>query len=167
MKQVGAIHRIARTHRVFSLFIRAIEGNRPYLKFLALAISIVDLTSCQTISRHQFAQPAPDWQARSGQLLYRGGRAVLIGEVLVRFSKRGDFELIFSKGPGVTLLTLRQDGAFAEVKGALVRGGWSGSVDQAPKQLRGWLEIRDKLVRAQDQKTIRHVAGTETFLFHF
>ena len=167
MKQVGAIHRIARTHPVFSLFVRAIKGNRPYLKFLALAFSVFDLTSCQTISRHQFAQPARDWQTRSGQLLYRGARTTLIGEVLVRFSKGGDFELIFSKGPGVTLLTLRQDGAFAEVKGALVRGGWSGPVDQVPKQLRGWLEIRDKLVRAQDQKSVRHVADTETFLFHF
>ena len=142
-------------------------GVYSWLRVIVIALAIVDLTACATISRHQFAQPARDWQARSGQLLYRGAGTALIGEVLVRFSKSGDFELIFSKGPGVTLLTLRQDGAFAEVKGVLVRGGWSGPVDQVPKQLRGWLEIRDKLLRAQDQKSVRHVAGSETFLFHF
>ena len=167
MNQVGAIQRIARAYPVFSPFVLASEGNRRYLKFLALAFSVFCLTSCQTISRHQFAQPARDWQTRNGQLLYRGAGTALIGEVFVRFSKAGEFELIFSKGPGVTLLALRQDDVFAEVKGALVRSGWSGPVEQAPKQLRGWLEIRDKLVRAQNQKTVRHVAGTETFLFHF
>ena len=41
-----------------------------------------------------------EWQARSGQLLYRNARTTLIGDVLVRFSKSGDFELTFSKGPG-------------------------------------------------------------------
>src|SRR5438105_6680903 len=80
--------------------------NRPYLIWFAVALAIVDLTACATVSRHQFAEPAREWQARSGQLLYRSQKTTLIGEVLVRFSKSGDFELTFSKGPGVTLLIL-------------------------------------------------------------
>jgi hypothetical protein len=52
--------------------------------------------------RHQFLEPTPDWQAKVGQLQYRGARTSLIGEVLVRYSSKGDFELTFSKGPGVT-----------------------------------------------------------------
>src|SRR5207248_3589886 len=53
---------------------------------------------------HQFAPPSRTWTARNGQLSYRGKKTSLIGEVFVRYSNRGDFELTFSKGPGVTLL---------------------------------------------------------------
>jgi hypothetical protein len=125
------------------------------------------LISCATTSRHEFAQPSREWQMRSGQLMYASPTTTLIGEVIARFSKSGDFELTFSKGPGVTLLFLRQDTTFAEVKGALAGPGWSGAVDRAPKQLRAWLELRGKLIRAQDRKSIRHVSGAETFLLRF
>ncbi len=141
--------------------------NRPYLIWFVFAVLIVDLTACATVSRHQFVEPTRDWQARSGQLLYHTQKTTLIGEVLVWFSKDGDFELTFSKGPGVTLLILRQDANFAEIKGPLARQGWSGPIDRAPPQLRGWLGLRDKIVHAQDRQSIRHVAGTETFLFRF
>ena len=142
-----------------------------------IALLVFSLTSCATISRHPFVEPANDWQAHSGQLLYRGPKRTLIGEVLVRFSRNGDFELTFSKGPGVTLFALRQDAHFAEVKGALARMGWAGPVERAPKQLRGWLELRDVLLHSlaaaspsgggQDRQSLRHVAGAETFLFRF
>src|SRR5881398_3653477 len=119
MMKIAAIHRIARVA----------------LKIPVITLAIVDLTSCATISRHQFARSENDWQTRSGQLQYRDDKRTVIGEVLVRFSKSGDFELTFSKGPGVTLLTLRQDAQFAEVKGAMSGRGWSGPVDRAPQQL--------------------------------
>jgi len=99
--------------------------------------------------------------------MYRSSKATLIGEALVRFSKTGDFELTVSKGPGITLLSLRQDAAFAEVKGAFARQGWSGPVDQAPPQLRGWLALREQFIRAPDRKTLRCVSDNETFLFRF
>ncbi|MEY2544707.1 MAG: hypothetical protein QOE81_2168 [Verrucomicrobiota bacterium] len=149
---VGAIHRIA----------RAIGVNRPYL----LAF-LVALTSCATTSTHQFAEPARDWQTRTGQLLYRNLKTTVIGDVIVRFSKAGDFELAFSKGPGVNLLLLRQDTGFAEVKGPMAGGGWSGPVERAPQQLRGWLELRDKMIPAKDRHQVRHVSGSETFVFRF
>ena len=138
-----------------------------WLNAVLIALAIVDLTACATTSTHQFVEPARDWQVRSGQLLYRTQKTTLIGEVLVRSSKSGDFELTFSKGPGVTLLILRQDATFAEVKGPLARQGWSGPIDRAPPQLRGWLSLRDKLLHARDRQPIRHVAGPETFLLRF
>ena len=118
-------------------------------------------------SYHRFAESTRDWQTRSGQLLYRNATTTLIGEALVRFSGSGDFELTFSKGPGLTLLTLRQDANIAEVKGAMSGRGWSGPVDRAPQQLRGWLGLREKIVQAQDRQSIRHTAGAETFLLRF
>ena len=144
---------------------------------LVAAFLIVDLTSCATTSSHQFAEPAGDWQMRSGQLLYRNAKTTLIGEVFVRYSKNGDFELTFSKGAGVTLLALRQDNSFAEIKGPLVRGSWSGQVEQAPQRLQGWFNLRDKLIRTlataslsgdgQDRHVVHYTARTETFLFRF
>ncbi len=138
-----------------------------WLNAILIALLIVDLTACATISRHQFAEPTRDWQARSGQLLYRTQKTTLIGEVIVRFSKSGDFELTFSKGPGVTLLVLRQDATFAEVKGPLARQGCSGPIERAPPQLRGWLGLRDKILQAKNRQSVRYVAGAETFLFRF
>jgi hypothetical protein len=140
--------------------------NRRYLKCFC-AIALIILTSCATVSRHQFTQPTADWELRTGQLLYRTPTTTLIGEVFVRFSKQADFELSFSKGPGVTLLMLRQDASFAEIRGAMAGPGWSGRTDQAPSRLRSWLALRDRLARSQSQKTVRYVAGPETFLFRF
>ncbi len=127
----------------------------------------VCLTSCATISPHEFAEPARDWQVRSGQLLYRNPKRTLIGEVYVRFSKTGDLELTFSKGPGITLLVLHQDASFAESKGPLAGRGWSGPIDRAPQQLRGWLGLRDKLINTQNRRSIRYSMRAEEFLFQF
>jgi hypothetical protein len=132
-----------------------------------LSISVLCVTSCATISRHEFSEPDVGWQTKSGQVMYRSAKTTLIGDALVRFSKTGDFELTVSKGPGVTLLSLQQDAAFAEVKGGFARQVWSGPVEQAPPQLRGWLALRDQFLRAPNQKTLRYVAGNETFLFRF
>jgi hypothetical protein len=144
---------------------RAIETNRPCLIWLLAIISFC-VTSCATTSRHQFSEPTGNWQTKSGQLMFRTANTTLVGDVLVRFSKSGDFELTFSKGPGVTLLFLRQDATFAEVKGPFAKAGWSGPVEQAPKPLRGWLGLRDKFIHSQDQ-SVRYTAGNETFLFRF
>lgn len=104
---------------------------------------------------------------RSGQLLYKGPTTTLIGEVLVRFSKTGDFELTFTKGPGVTLLMVRQDAAFVRVSGPLARGSWSGAPADAPSRLRGWAQLREEFIRAGDKSTIRHASGNESFVFRF
>ena len=91
----------------------------------------------------------------------------MIGDVVVRFSRNGDFELTFSKGPGVTLFALRQDSNFAAINGPLAGRGWSGPIDRAPQQLQGWLELREKVIHSEDRHQVRHVSGSETFLFRF
>lgn len=139
--------------------------NRPCLRILIIASVLAGLTSCQTI--HHFLAPSLDWQARSGQLLYRGKRTTLIGEVLVRFSKAGDFELTFTKGPGIALLEVRQDANFARVKGPLARGGWSGPIGQAPARLRGWLQLRELLMASGAKTSVEHSAGADKFIFRF
>jgi hypothetical protein len=125
------------------------------------------LTSCQTTSQHLFSEPGRDWQTKNGQLQYRGPNISLIGEVLVRFSKEGDLELTFTKGPGVALMMIRQNASFVRVTGPLARGSWSGPAANAPARLRGWLELRDLLLHASDQKSLRHISGAEKFFFEF
>jgi hypothetical protein len=99
--------------------------------------------------------------------MYRTTKATLIGEALVRFSNTGDFELTVSKGPGITLLSLRQDATFAEINASLTGQHWSGPTAAAPSQLHGWLGLRDQFLRTPNQKTLRYVSGSETFLFRF
>ncbi len=137
------------------------------VRSLALLGMTILLASCATTSTHQFAELKADWQTSTGQLLYRNPKTTVIGDVVVRSSNAGDFELTFSKGPGVNLLFLRQDPNFAEMKGPIAGRGWSGLIDRAPQQLHGWLELRDKIAHARDRHQVRHVSGSETFVFRF
>ena len=116
---------------------------------------------------HQFAQPSHAWIARNGQLSYRGPKTSLIGEVLVRYSNRGDFELTFSKGPGVTLLTMRTDPTFARVQGPLARIPWSGTIQQPPAPAAGWLTLRAEVLSHPDKNIVRVNEGAETFVLRF
>jgi hypothetical protein len=143
---------------------KAIKVSRLCLLWF-LAIASFCVTNCATTSHHKFSEPTSNWQTKNGQLMYRTDKTTLIGDVVVRFSRGGDFELSLSKGP-VTLLTLRQDASFAEVNGPFAKGGWSGPVEQAPKPLRAWLGLREKLINSQD-RSVRYTAGAETFLFRF
>ena len=132
-----------------------------------LFITTVYLTSCASVSHHEFSEPVAGWQTKVGQLMYRAAKTTLIGEAIVRLSTTGDFELTVSKGPGITLLSLRQDGGFAEFNASFTDQRWSGPTAQAPPQLQGWLGLRDQFLRAPSQKTLRYVSGSETFLFRF
>ncbi|HEY2710954.1 MAG TPA: hypothetical protein VGI60_00445 [Chthoniobacterales bacterium] len=140
-------------------------SSSPRLVGLVL-LALACLTSCAAY-RHQLAQPTPEWQSRIGQLQYRGPKTALIGEVLVRYSSAGDFELTFTKGPGVPLLTVRQDDKFVRVSGPLARGSWSGPPEDAPERLRGWVSLRDVLLRSPNEPLVRHSLGRDRFTFAF
>ncbi|MGI8890175.1 MAG: hypothetical protein ACR2G0_05250 [Chthoniobacterales bacterium] len=137
-----------------------------FSRLLSAALFFLCLASCQTI-RHQFVSPEPDWQSRTGQLQYRSPKTSLIGEVLVRYSSEGDFELTFTKGPGVALLMVRQDDKFVRVSGPLARGSWSGPPNETPTRLRGWASLREVLLRDKSQVSVRQALGSDTFTFAF
>ena len=134
---------------------------------LPFVITVFYVTSCATASHHEFSDPTSGWQPKTGQLMYRSAKTTLISDAIVRVSKTGDFELTLSKGPGITLLSIRQDATFAKITGAFARQGWSGPTSQAPQRLRGWLGLRDQFLHARNQKALRYTAGSETFLFRF
>ena len=128
-----------------------------------LAVALT-LSSCVI---HQFSPPSRTWTARNGQLSYRGRKTSLIGEVFVRYSNRGDFELTFSKGPGVTLLVMRTDPTFARVQGPLARIPWSGPLQQPPARASGWLALRQEILRNPQDRIVRVNEGSETFVLRF
>ena len=158
----GSVHASSRRFRLH------VQRPREHMRHLIFIVAtVLCLTSCASVSHHQFAEPAAGWQTKTGQLMYRTPKSTLIGEAIVRFSKSGDFELTVSKGPGITLLSLRQDAEFAEINASFTGRHWSGPTTSAPSQLRGWLGLRDQFLRAPNQQTLRYASGDEKFLFRF
>ena len=128
-----------------------------------VAIAVV-LSSCAI---HQFAPPSAAWSTRNGQLSYRGKKTSLIGEVLVRYSNGGDFELVFSKGPGVSLFVMHTDPIFAHMQGPLAGVPWSGPLQRPPARAEGWLALRREILRNPEKQIIRVSEGPETFVLRF
>ena len=121
------------------------ERSRPPLLFLALLC----LTSCETL-RHQFVSARrPIGSPRSASCNIADRRPRSSAKCWSVIPARGDFELTFSKGPGVTLLTVRQDDKFVRVSGPLARGSWSGPPNEAPSRLRGWVSLRELLLHSK------------------
>ena len=141
--------------------------GRFILSAVVAMFAVAGLTGCGLLSLHQFKSPGKDWQARTGQLMYRNSGMSITGEVLVRFSKAGDFEMTFSKGPGVNLFTIQQDATHAHVTSSLSHLSWSGKPEDAPKQLRGWLSLREKLISSPNDKVLRQTIDSEKFVFRF
>ncbi|CAN5225126.1 hypothetical protein BH20VER2_BH20VER2_05920 [soil metagenome] len=140
---------------------------RPIGPILA-AVLLVFCTGCASTPSHTFTEPAASaWQTKTGQLAYTDQQTSIIGEVVVRSTRDGDFEMTFTKAGGITLLSLRQDAQFGRIEGVLARGGWSGPIAQAPPRARGWLQLRDKIVHARRMATVRHDAGEQTFTLRF
>ncbi|PYI78830.1 MAG: hypothetical protein DMF04_01855 [Verrucomicrobia bacterium] len=133
-------------------------------RIASILVIAVILSGCAI---HQFAPPSEAWSTRNGQLSYHGRKTSLIGEVLVRYSNRGDFELAFSKGPGVSLFVMDTDSTFAHVQGPLAGIPWSGPLQRPPARAEGWLALRREILRNPKQQIIRVSEGPETFVLRF
>ena len=145
------------------------QPARRLLGSLCICAILLTFAGCATTptTSHEFAAPTAGWQTKTGQLAYTDQKLSLIGEVLVRYSKAGDFELTFTKAGGITLMSLRQDSGYAKAEGPLARRGWAGPMENAPGHLRGWLQLRDKIVNGRKSATIRHDSGEQTFTLRF
>lgn len=117
---------------------------------------------------HQFLLPTKQWTSRSGQVLVRGRKISLIGEVLVRFTNRGDFELTLTKGSAVQLLTMRSDDKFVRLQGALVRVPWSGKFSEpAPARCQSWVALREQILQHPEQSTYAVTESGEKLVVRF
>ena len=98
-----------------------------------------------------FLEPDADWQAKNGQLLYRGKKNNVDRRSAGAIFEAGDFELTFTKGPGIALLEVRQDANFASVKGPLARGSWSGRPRARRRDCAAGCELRELLLASGDK----------------
>lgn len=136
-----------------------------FVAYVAIGIAIA-LSGCAT-GRHEFAAPDRAWTTRSGQLSYRNPKRSLIGDVLLRYDPRGNFELTFTKGPGVPLLVLKTGADFARLSGPLAILPWSGPIARPPERARGWLKLRDAILQSGAGQIVRTTEGSERFVLRF
>ncbi|MDQ2868707.1 MAG: hypothetical protein M3R59_09910 [Verrucomicrobiota bacterium] len=141
---------------------KSLRRLRPFL-LLMIALSN---SGCAV---HRFLLPTKQWTARSGQVSVRGRKISLIGEVLVRFTSRGDFELTLTKGSALQLLTLRSDDKFVRLQGPLVRVPWSGKISesQAPARCQSWIALRAQMLQRPQETTYTVSAAGEKLVVRF
>jgi hypothetical protein len=85
-----------------------------------------------------FPEPDKSWQTFNGQLQYITAGNRLIGEFEAS-GQNGDFQFQFTKGGAVPLIRVSRHRQYARAEGALARGRWQGKADNAPAELRGWV----------------------------
>lgn len=138
-----------------------------------LLAAVCGFVGCQTT-------PLPDPEIgghiRTGQMRYSSAERSFVGEFSMRVSP-GEFQLDVSKGPGVTVMSLRE----VARAGARVEGGgrtWQGAANRAPKAVQSWLALDDVFAgRPGDgswtatkrgaQTTVHFPVTGERFVFHF
>ena len=138
---------------------------------LAAAAFCVGLPGCAS---HIFPEYNPAGHTIAGQMLYSGKRRTFVGEFTVRKSPT-DFALDVTKGPGMQLILVRENGDnLARVEA--LNHAWQGSPRRfVPPQVRNWLALREvfsggtptgaTVTRTQRQITVSFANG-ERFVFH-
>lgn len=140
------------------------------LPLAALAISAM-LPGCST---GIFPEYNPAGRNLAGQMLYSGKKRTFVGEFTVRQSPT-DFALDVTKGPGMQLILVRENGDnLARVEA--LNHAWQGNPRQfIPPQVRNWLALREvfsggtpkgaTVTRTAGQITAQFANG-ERFVFH-
>ena len=106
--------------------------------FLSLAAALLILPGCATSI---FPEYNPAGRNIAGQMLYSGKKRTFVGEFTVRQSPT-DFALDVTKGPGMQLILVRENGDnLARVEA--LNHAWQGNPQHfIPPQARNWLALR-------------------------
>ena len=100
------------------------------------------LAGCQ--SAKEMSGLGPEAKTRIGQLQYTYGGRSIVGDIILRSLKGGDYDLYFSKG-GVPVLEFQTRGAHMVATGVLAKNGWSGLTTEAPGPLKPWARLSEVL----------------------
>ncbi len=144
---------------------------RLLLPALAAAALLAALPGCVSSI---FPEYNPAGRNIAGQMLYVGKKRTFVGEFTVRQSPT-DFALDVTKGPGMELILIRENGDnLARVEA--LNHTWQGDPRHfVPAQVRNWLALREvfsggspagtKVTRAPHQISVDFANG-ERFVFH-
>jgi hypothetical protein len=138
---------------------------------LVAAAFLALLPGCAT---HMFPAYNPAGRNIAGQMLYSGRKRTFVGEFTVRQSPT-DFALDVTKGPGMELILVRENGDNLVRVDALGHT-WQGDPRHfVPAQVRNWVALREvfsggtpaggTVNRAPGQVTVVFANG-ERFVFH-
>jgi len=140
------------------------------LLLVAVAVSTT-LPSCST---GIFPEYNPAGRNIAGQMLYIGKKRTFVGEFTVRQSPT-DFALDVTKGPGMQLILVRENGDTL-VRVEALNHAWQGNPRHfVPPQVRNWVALREvftggtpagaNVTRTSGQITVQFADG-ERFIFH-
>ena len=141
---------------------------------LSLSLAAALCTTVPGCSTRIFPEYNPAGRNIAGQMLYTGKKRTVVGEFTVRQSPT-DFALDVTKGPGMQLILVRENGDnLARVEA--LNHAWQGNPRRfVPPQARNWLALRTvfsggtpagaRVTRAARQITVEFANG-ERFVFH-
>jgi hypothetical protein len=109
---------------------------------ILILLAAILLAGCQ--SAREISGLGPEASTRVGQLQYTYGGRSIVGDIILRSLKGGDYDLYFSKG-GVTVLEFQTRGSHMAATGLLAKNGWSGETDKAFGPLKPWAMLREVL----------------------
>jgi hypothetical protein len=144
---------------------------RLLLPAVALATILTTLPGCVSSI---FPAYNPAGQNLAGQMLYVGKKRTFVGEFTVRQSPT-DFALDVTKGPGMELILVRENGDnLARVEA--LNHTWQGDPRYfVPAQVRNWIDLREvfsggtpagaNVTRGPHQVAVDFANG-ERFVFH-
>ena len=119
---------------------------------MALFICLL-VTGCAGVSQ-LLPPPGQGWTTHLGQLAYSSKKRDFMGDIVMQVSPDGGIKLDFMKGPGPSLVSIRQTTERARVEGALMPIAWQGAPASAPALLSGWLTIQPTLQALQSGKPL-------------
>jgi len=143
----------------------------PLLAALAAAAILAAMPGCASSI---FPAYNPAGQNVAGQMLYVGKRRTFVGEFTVRQSPT-DFALDVTKGPGMELILIRENGDNL-VRVDALNHTWQGDPRHfVPAQVRNWVALREvfsggtppgaTVTRGPHQIAVDFANG-ERFVFH-
>ena len=144
------------------------------VRLLSLSLATAVFAALPGCASRIFPEYNPAGRTLAGQMLYSGKKRTFVGEFTVRRSPT-DFALDVTKGPGMQLILVRENGDnLARVEA--LNHAWQGNPRRfVPPQARNWLALREvfsggtpagaKVTRAPGQITVEFANG-ERFVFH-
>jgi hypothetical protein len=146
--------------------------NRRSFRFILPCLAaILALAGCST---SMFPAYNPAGRNLAGQMLYEGKKRTFVGDFTVRQSPT-DFALDVTKGPGMELILMRENGDDL-VRIEALGHTWQGNPQHfVPPQVRNWVALRTvfsggtpagaTVTRAPNQISVEFANG-ERFVFH-